>query len=63
METLRNLLAFLQGKKTYIAAVGIAVTAAAAFLGGEIDAATLAYRVLEAFGLATLRAGVSKVNS
>lgn len=52
--------AFLQGKKTYIAATGLALVAAAAFLAGEIDVATLAMRVLEAFGFGALRAGVGK---
>lgn len=52
--------AFLQGKKTYIAATGLALVAAAAFLAGEIDVTTLTMRVLEAFGLASLRAGVKK---
>lgn len=52
------MLAFLQGKKTYIAAAGLALVALASFLAGEIDMTTLAMRVLEAFGLGALRAGV-----
>lgn len=52
---------FLEGKKTYIAAAGLALVAFASFIAGEIDAATLAYRVLEAFGFSSLRAGLAKV--
>jgi hypothetical protein len=54
-------LEFLAGKKTYLVAAGVAVTALGAFAAGEIDLATAFFRALEAAGLATLRAGVSKV--
>jgi hypothetical protein len=54
------MLEFLSGKKTYIAAVGLALVAFAAFLNGDIDTVVLLQRVLEAFGLAGLRAGITK---
>lgn len=49
---------FLDGKKTYITAIGVVVSALVAFLTGEttlVDAITTA---LTGLGLATLRAGV-----
>ncbi len=51
---------FLQGKKTYIVAVGVVVAAVVAFLTGELALADAVVRALEGLGLATLRAGVSK---
>lgn len=55
--------AFLSGKKAYIAAAGLALVAVAAFLNGDIDSTTLATRLLEAFGLSSLRAGVAKAGA
>ena len=52
---------FLQGKKTYIVAIGVVVAAVVAFLTGELQLADAVTRALEGLGLATLRAGVSKV--
>lgn len=55
------MLDMLKGKKTYIAAAGMALSALAAYLGDAIDGATLVQRLVEAVGLATLRAGVKKI--
>jgi len=52
---------WLKGRKTYVAALGMALTAIGAWLGDAIDGATLTQRLIEAIGLATLRAGVEKV--
>ena len=52
---------FLAGKKTYVAAAAIVLAALGSFLAGDITLADAIYRVLEGFGLATLRAGVAKV--
>ena len=55
-----KLLEFLKGKKTYIASTGMALVSLSAFLNGEIDTAALTIHVLEAFGFASLRAGIAK---
>ena len=52
---------FLQGKKTYIVAVGVIVASVVAFLNGELQLADAITRALEGLGLATLRSGVAKV--
>lgn len=52
---------WLKGKKTYLMAAGILLTSLAAWAVGEIDLATLGLRVLEAAGLSSLRAAVSKL--
>jgi len=52
---------FLSGKKTYVVAVGVVVSAVVAFLTGELSLADTVVRSLEGLGLATLRAGVSSV--
>ncbi len=51
---------FLAGKKTYIAAAGLALTALAAY-AGDGDVKTLVEGLLQALALAGLRAGVEKV--
>ncbi len=50
-------MSFLQGKKTYIAAAGFAVLAAAAFVGG--DTAGAFNYALQALGLFGLRSAIS----
>ena len=51
---------FLAGKKTYITAIGIIVSAAVGFLTGGVDLLTSVTTVLQGLGLAALRAGVAK---
>ena len=57
---MNSLQKFLDGKKTYIAAIGIAVAALFALADGGIDLGTFVTRCLEAFGLSALRLGVKK---
>lgn len=49
---------FLEGKKTYITAVGVIVAAAVAFLSGEATLLESITAALTGLGLATLRSGV-----
>lgn len=50
----------LKGKKTYLAAVAMVLTAVAAWSGGDIEGQVLVQRLIEAVGLVGLRAGVEK---
>ena len=52
---------FLQGKKTYIVAVGIVVAAGVSFLTGDATLSDALNQALTGLGLAGLRAGVAKV--
>lgn len=49
-----------QGKKTYLVAIGVILTTAGAFIGGDINLAEALNQGLMAFGLATLRLGMIK---
>lgn len=49
----------LDGKKTYIIAIGIVAAAAGAFMQGQIDLATALNQVLTGLGFAALRYGVA----
>lgn len=51
---------FLEDKKTYIAAVAMALGAFGLWLADQIDAGTLLQRLTEAAAIAGLRAGVAK---
>ena len=51
----------LEGKKTYIVAAGVVVSALVAFLTGEATLGQAVTTALEGCGLATLRAGVGKL--
>ena len=51
---------FLAGKRTYLAAIAMAIGAAVAFHLGAIDGATLYARFTEAMAIAGLRAGVEQ---
>lgn len=51
----------LQGKKTYIVAFGVVVSAVVSFLVGDATLAQAISTALEGTGLATLRAGVGSV--
>lgn len=51
---------FLDGKKTYLVAAAIVLTALVALGDGTIDVGTFVNRALEAFGLSFLRLGVKK---
>jgi len=53
-------LEFLNGKKTYLAATGLVLSAVISFATGEMTLGQSATNVLEGLGLAGLRAGVSK---
>ena len=55
-----NIVKFLQGKKSYILAVCVAVVAAAQYLGwiGQ-ESAVVLYGLLGAGSVASLRAGIS----
>ena len=59
---MNNVLSMLAGKKTYIVAVMMLLNEVAPFLTGDKPLGSLDFNgILAAFGLATLRAGVSKV--
>lgn len=49
----------LQGKKTYIVAASVVVSAIFSFLTGAVDLQTAIVTALQGVGLATLRAGVT----
>lgn len=51
---------FLSGRKTYLAAVGIAVSAVIAYLVGDVGLMDTLATVGEALGIGFLRAGVAK---
>jgi hypothetical protein len=51
----------LDGKKTYLVAIGGIVTALIAFVNGQIDGVGLVTAVFNAVGAMTIRAGVAKV--
>lgn len=55
-----NLRVFLSGKKTYLVAAAGILTALAAYESGAITENELLLAVMNALGLSTLRAGVSK---
>jgi len=55
---MQNLIAFFNGKKTYIVAILVALTAAAQALGYEIP--DWVYALETAFGLGALRVAVTK---
>jgi len=51
---------FLKGKKTYFAALGVAITSAAMFMGWiDGETAAVIYGLLGAGGLASLRAATA----
>lgn len=53
----------LQGKKTYLVAASVVISAIFSFLTGAVDLQTAIVTALQGVGLATLRAGVtSEVN-
>jgi len=51
---------FLDGKKTHIASIGIAVTSFLELANGKIDLGMFVLACLGAFGLSALRFGVKK---
>ena len=53
----------LAGKKTYLAAAGLAVTGVIAWLAGDASRADLMVTLTEAGGIAGLRHGVSKMGA
>ena len=55
-----TILTFLNGRKTYLVMAVYATTAVVAYFNGDIDAASMMFKLLEASGLSTLRAGVKK---
>ena len=55
-----NIKTFLEGKKTYILALGAIVTALGAYASGSIDTVTLIQSIWAALTGITLRAGVAK---
>ena len=58
---MKYLFDFLEGKKTYIVALLVGVTAVLEYFGVfEVEVVTTIYGLLGAGGLASLRAGVSK---
>jgi len=60
---MQPILEFLNGKKSYLVAIGIILTAFVALGDGSIDVGTFAQRALEALGLAALRKGVAKTTA
>ena len=58
---MKELFVLLEGKKTYIVALGIVCTALGSFLNGDSSLAQAILTSLEGLGLASLRAGVAKV--
>lgn len=52
---------WLEGKKTYVVAVGVIVAAAVGFFTGEMSLQEAINSALVGLGLGTLRAGVAKV--
>ena len=56
-----NIILVLQGKKVYITAAMIGIAAVAEALGYEVPESI--WRLLEAFGLITMRAAISKIPS
>ena len=54
------MLEFLNGKKAYLTAAAGIVTALALFANGDVDTQGLVTLLLNALGIATLRAGVAK---
>lgn len=55
------MLKLFSGKKTYLMAAGIVLTAAGSLATGDMDVTQAIIYVLNGLGLGTLRAGVSKV--
>ena len=51
---------FLRGRKTYLAAVGVAISAVIAYLVGDAGLMDTLTTVGEALGIGFLRAGVAK---
>lgn len=54
-----NVLELLQGKKSYIIAAAIILTALGAFLNGDVTLVQAIETVLAGLGLASLRAGIA----
>ena len=54
---------FLSGQKTYLAAIGVAVSAVIAYLVGDAGLMDTLATVGEAMGIGFLRAGVAKTTS
>ena len=54
---------FLSGQKTYLAALGVAVSALIAYLVGDVGLMDTLATVGEALGIGFLRAGVAKTTS
>lgn len=55
-----NLIALLQGKKTYITAAAVVFTTLASYLSGDMSLSDAMIKILEGVGLGTLRAGIAK---
>lgn len=51
---------FLSGRKTYLAAAGVAISAVIAYLVGDVGLMDTLTTVGEALGIGFLRAGVAK---
>ena len=58
---MKNLQAFLAGKKSYILAVGIALYAVGGFLTGKIDLVNAAGLIWGGATVASVRAAIAKV--
>ena len=56
---MQNIITFLNGKKTFIAAAGIILTALASFLGGDLTPIQLVQQIFAGLGLVGLRLGVT----
>lgn len=61
MDALIKLIAFFSGKKTYVAALGIALLGVVDIINGDVQ--TGVQRLVEAFGLSGLRSGVAKAEA
>jgi hypothetical protein len=59
-KILRNLGAFLSGKKTYVCAFVLAVYAVAGYAVGELELPVAGVHLFEALAVAGLRAGIAK---
>ena len=55
------MIAWLQGKKTYIVAIGAIVTAVGAYTEGSIDLSQLVAAIFAALGAMTLKAGQTRI--
>ena len=60
MSKISALIALLDGKKTYLAALGLVLVALGSFLSGEQNLLEAVNQALLGLGIAALRLGVSK---